>query len=254
MALKISVYVFDIDGTLTTGGQPISQRVGHALLDLAQENTLIFASARPIRDMLPMLPVELHHCLMIGCNGALVWQQGQLQASHDLKADLVRTLVERLRSLQIPYVLDGHWSFAVSKEPHPFHDYIRSLSPHEIDESELLAQGVIKLLVLSKTAETVVMAGVDEALYSLHYHEKEGFYDLTPPNTNKYYSLSRFVESQAYVALGNDQNDFIMLDHAQTAIFMGDKAVYPHADGYAAVDDVLLVLKQLHQQQKEEIT
>jgi hypothetical protein len=33
---------------------------------------------------------------------------------------------------------------------------------------------------------------------------------------------------------------------------MGDKAVYPHADGYAAVDDVLLVLKQLHQQQKEE--
>jgi hydroxymethylpyrimidine pyrophosphatase-like HAD family hydrolase len=105
---------------------------------------------------------------------------------------------------------------------------------------------------LSKTAETVVMTGIDEALYSLHYHEKEGFYDLTPPNTNKYHTLSRFVESQAYVALGNDQNDFMMLDHAQTAIFMGDKAVYPHADGYAAVDDVLLVLKQLHQQQKEE--
>ncbi|MBY0345558.1 MAG: HAD hydrolase family protein [Neisseriaceae bacterium] len=69
MVLKISVYVFDIDGTLTTDGQPISQRVGDGLLDLAQESTLIFASARPIRDMLPMLPVELHHCLMIGATG-----------------------------------------------------------------------------------------------------------------------------------------------------------------------------------------
>ncbi|EGQ1321415.1 hypothetical protein DA471_03030 [Staphylococcus aureus] len=50
-------FVFDIDGTLCFDGRLIDQTIIDTLLQLQHAgHELIFASARPIRDLLPVLP------------------------------------------------------------------------------------------------------------------------------------------------------------------------------------------------------
>jgi len=50
-------FVFDLDGTICFKGQPLSASITSALEDCLQHgHDVIFASARPIRDLLPVLP------------------------------------------------------------------------------------------------------------------------------------------------------------------------------------------------------
>lgn len=49
-------FVFDLDGTICFKGQPVSEKILSALSKLTdQGHEVIFASARPIRDILPIL-------------------------------------------------------------------------------------------------------------------------------------------------------------------------------------------------------
>ncbi|MEC1535480.1 HAD hydrolase family protein [Bacillus sonorensis] len=49
-------FVFDLDGTICFEGQPVSEHLLMAFEELkAQGHEVIFASARPIRDLLPVL-------------------------------------------------------------------------------------------------------------------------------------------------------------------------------------------------------
>lgn len=66
-------FVFDIDGTLCFDGRLIDQTIIDTLLQLQHDgHELIFASARPIRDLLPVLPSVFHQHTLIGANGALI--------------------------------------------------------------------------------------------------------------------------------------------------------------------------------------
>ena len=50
-------FVFDIDGTLCFNGKTIDQAIVDALNKLLEHgHTITFASARPIRDLVPVLP------------------------------------------------------------------------------------------------------------------------------------------------------------------------------------------------------
>lgn len=49
-------FVFDLDGTICFKGQPISEKILNSLEKLQMDrHDVIFASARPIRDMLPVI-------------------------------------------------------------------------------------------------------------------------------------------------------------------------------------------------------
>ncbi|AOO98670.1 putative hydrolase [Staphylococcus aureus] len=66
-------FVFDIDGTLCFDGRLIDQTIIDTLLQLQHDgHELIFASARPIRDLLPVLPSVFHQHTLIGANGAMI--------------------------------------------------------------------------------------------------------------------------------------------------------------------------------------
>ncbi|KZT91292.1 putative hydrolase [Lactiplantibacillus plantarum] len=50
-------FVFDIDGTLSFDGRTIASPITRALTYLIREHhKVVFASARPIRDLLPIIP------------------------------------------------------------------------------------------------------------------------------------------------------------------------------------------------------
>ena len=51
------IFVFDLDGTICFKGKPLSQEICAALDECIQiGHEVVFASARPIRDLLPVLP------------------------------------------------------------------------------------------------------------------------------------------------------------------------------------------------------
>lgn len=242
----MGVYVFDIDGTLSQNGLPISESLCRHLERLAKEHRLIFASARPIRDMLPMVKESLHQqATFIGCNCGMAFKDQKMFYCRKLDPSYVESTLKWLNALQIPYVLDGEWGFSLSSQPHHFHQYIRSLSSAEMAEDALLSSGVTKILVLSDTADLEhLVAKLTTENISIHIHSKENFFDITCAGNNKYHTIRKITEAK-YTAFGNDKNDFLMLENAEKAIFVGSKAEFAHADIYLTFDAVMDFIKTL---------
>ncbi|WP_269448102.1 HAD family hydrolase [Lactococcus lactis] len=72
------IFVFDLDGTICFDGKMISSELIKLLTELSVKNQLVFASARPIRDMLPLLSAFPEHFL-IGGNGSIVRNNQEIE-------------------------------------------------------------------------------------------------------------------------------------------------------------------------------
>ena len=70
-------FYFDIDGTICFDGRSIDSSIKQRLFKLRQVNhNVIFASARPIRDLLPVIP-EFADDTLIG--GSIISKNGQIE-------------------------------------------------------------------------------------------------------------------------------------------------------------------------------
>ncbi|MDG6894113.1 HAD-IIB family hydrolase [Volucribacter amazonae] len=244
MDKNIQHYIFDIDGTIALAGQKVAPEISNKIIKLAKQHQIIFASARPIRDMLPMLDSRLHQqSIFIGCNGAMAYHNGQFLHSNLLKKSDLHRILTQLKQHNIPYVLDGKWHFSLSTIPHPFHDYILSLSDQQQEEQQLITQGISKILVLNDKHIAQFQALNPQNL-TIHRHKSEQFFDITPANNNKFYAIKQLISDQPYISFGNDENDFLTLDHAKVAIFVGDRKNYPQADYYIQPHEVMTLLDQ----------
>ena len=55
------IFVFDLDGTISFSGREIAPDIIAELKKIEElGHQIVFASARPIRDLLPVLPEQLH--------------------------------------------------------------------------------------------------------------------------------------------------------------------------------------------------
>ncbi|MDF7676037.1 HAD hydrolase family protein [Neisseriaceae bacterium ESL0693] len=240
----MSIYVFDIDGTLSNAGKKVHPAIDRKLVELTGNNQVIFASARPVRDMLPMVSDKLHSSVFIGCNGGMAWENGQIVLSHVFERGFVSRMINVMNNFGIPYVLDGKWNYSISKNDHPFHEYIRSLSNHETGEKDIISGGVTKILILSeKHKDKIMMYAKDDV--SIHTHRSDGFYDFTPQGNNKYQTLSKLIGKEKYIAFGNDQNDFIMLRKAEISVFVGEKENFKEASYYVSMDYIPTLINHI---------
>ncbi|WP_028392471.1 HAD hydrolase family protein [Bacillus cihuensis] len=97
-------FVFDLDGTICFKGQPVSDKLLSSLEKLVdQGHEVIFASARPIRDLLPILHERFHQYPMIGGNGAMVAIEGNIASTVSFNNDLLSNIVQLLKSYNITY-------------------------------------------------------------------------------------------------------------------------------------------------------
>ncbi|EGT3611660.1 hydrolase [Morganella morganii] len=230
----MSIYVFDIDGTISDAGEMVHPAICSKLFGLTENNQVIFASARPVRDMLPMLSEELHSSVFIGCNGGMAWKNGQVVLSHVLEPDFVSRILNVMKNFEIPYVLDGEWNYSFSEKAHAFHEYVRSLSNHEVCEGDIIAGGVTKILILSEAHKNQILSYITDDV-SVHTHRSDRFYDFTPKGNNKYRTLSELTGKEKYIAFGNDQNDFTMLRKAEISVFIGKKEDFSTATYYSSI-------------------
>ncbi|BBG30676.1 HAD-IIB family hydrolase [Zymobacter palmae] len=227
--------IFDIDGTISQAGQPISSSVAEALLALREHYQVVFASARPVRDMLPLLPDELHDAVMVGCNGGMAWQRGEFMINEKFDADSAASMLGWLDNARAAYVVESHWQYGFSPIAHDFHDYVRSLNvtfpPAERDT--VMAQGVNKILILDMALREPLLEYLSAQPFNVveKLHRFDHCFDLMPGQTDKVNALDRLaIAPEQAIIFGNDLNDQAMLARAAHSVVVGEfqPATPPH--------------------------
>ncbi|MFC5647662.1 HAD-IIB family hydrolase [Paenibacillus solisilvae] len=207
--------ILDLDGTICFGGNPVSEPIVHALEKVQSVgHHVIFSSARPIRDMLPVLDKRLHHCTMIGGNGSLIFQDGKMRSAA-FREDQRKHLMRLIEKYEATYLIDGEWDYSYrGPEGHPVLNYVDALN---------LARNVpvedhpfiVKLLIITaNNVEQLVfeLKGMDVAV---HRYQNDPIVDISPQNTDKYTALKQLgIQNGHYIAFGNDTNDVTMFQGA----------------------------------------
>lgn len=213
--------VFDIDGTLCFDGRTIDRRILTALETCERAgHQLVFASARPVRDLLPVLGGAFPSATLVGGNGSIVSVDGRVRARAAFEAgDLGKLLAEADR-FRAGYLADGPWDYTYTGPAgHPI------LS--RVDQGRLARQvaladlpAVVKFLVVDAT-DMAALAEVGRMLgITVNHHLDEAIIDFAPGITNKWEALTSLGIDQ-YDAFGNDINDLDLLRHARHAVRVG---------------------------------
>ncbi|MBO1197784.1 Cof-type HAD-IIB family hydrolase [Staphylococcus simiae] len=213
-------FVFDIDGTLCFNGQCIDAPIITSLKQLQQHgHELIFASARPIRDLLPVLPAEFHNHTLIGANGAMYSQQQHIQVIRPISNQIYQHIIDIITKYNLDYIIDDDWNYAAHIDAD--NAIYERLDPHKLAHCISMSQISAPIKVILLNIEPTAITAIQKELtpYQNHLeiinHSNEFNIDITAKDINKYtalqYIYGRDVE---YIAFGNDHNDIVMLQHA----------------------------------------
>lgn len=211
--------VFDVDGTISFDGVGIDDRIAAALVSLSERRRVIFASARPIRDLLPVLPPELHENALIGGNGAFTRSDGKLtivgfSPEHRHALDTV------IDEYGVGALVDGAWDYSFTgDEMHPIFRQLDAGQAADNVARETIA--AYSKVVLFTDDPAVIEAVVHTGLpHSVHVEEKT--VDIAPSDVTKLQALHGLgVRDGEYIAFGNDANDIAMLQNARTSYRVG---------------------------------
>lgn len=221
------IFVFDLDGTICFNGQLLEEHICEALdrcINLGHE--VVFASARPIRDLLPVLPKKYHSCRMIGGNGAFTFLNGKVTVTY-FATDTIKILKEMIEKFQLTFLADSDWDYCYTGSVQ--HPIFKNLDPSKTAKNKELDQlnGISKLLIFSPPNEVrIALKNLPIALFE---HHTENVIDISPPGIHKYKGLQQLGITE-YVAFGNDANDLALFEHARYSICVGNHPVSMHAD------------------------
>jgi hydroxymethylpyrimidine pyrophosphatase-like HAD family hydrolase len=97
--------------TRTRSRRVISDEILDRIRLLRRTGRVIFASARPIRDLLPVLPPNLHALPLAGGNGAFVRLGGDVTVS-GFDPDTRERLDDPIAEHTLPYLVDGESDYS----------------------------------------------------------------------------------------------------------------------------------------------
>ncbi|MFI8456119.1 HAD hydrolase family protein [Kitasatospora sp. NPDC085464] len=224
--------VFDIDGTLCFDGRSIDGRIIAAVEACERAgHQLVFASARPVRDLLPVLDGAFPSAVLIGGNGSLVSVDGRVRARAAFGGGELADLLAEVERYRAEYLADGPWDYAYTgPADHPIRSRVdQGNLARKVELADLPA--VVKFLVVGAT-DLPALAEAGRALgMTVNHHLDEAIIDFAPGATTKWEALAS-LGIDAYNAFGNDINDLDLLSHARHSVRVG---AHPGLDGVARV-------------------
>ena len=220
--------VFDVDGTICFDGRTIGPDIVDALRSLRERCDLVFASARPIRDLLPVLPAALHDAILIGGNGAFSQVEGELTVLGIDRAD--RLLIDRLIDEHgLAVLIDGDWDYSFTGDE--AHRIFRQLDAGRLASNIPREQIEQYSKVVLFATDPLIEDELRRSPLSINVHPDEGIIDIAPSGITKHHALGRLgIADGGYVAFGNDANDELMLRHARTSYCVGAHPALSFAD------------------------
>ncbi|MDK1313451.1 HAD-IIB family hydrolase [Pseudoalteromonas ardens] len=226
-------FVFDLDGTTVFHAQRMHDDIKEGLLALERQGgQLYFATARPLRDTLPVLPECFWHHPIIGCNGAMFSQNKAVVNAHCFDPMQITTVLNWLDNHEIAYLFDGHWQYAISDKPHHFHQHVAELGIPPGCNQALRHEPIVKLLVLEDQHHDQVKHMCEQTLshFEVYHHNGHHCFDLVPERSNKLTALLDLgLNMQQTMCFGNDVNDIAMLEAARQAYVVGEQ-ITPNCD------------------------
>ncbi|MGG1638601.1 HAD-IIB family hydrolase [Paenibacillus sp. NRS-1760] len=217
------IFVFDLDGTICFKGQPVSEKILSGLEELTQAgHEVIFASARPIRDMLPVLHHRFHNFSLIGGNGSLISKDGSMIAIETFNEDLRLNMLKHIEAHQATYLIDSHWDYAYTGSlEHPILKNVDASKLAKLVAVESL-ETIVKILILTANDMEVLEQKLASLEVVIHRHRNEGVIDISPTHIHKWSALQKLgVEAKQFIAFGNDANDISMFQNAKHAVMIG---------------------------------
>lgn len=215
--------VFDLDGTLTFDGKTIDSEIIDAIRAVKQAGAeIIFASARPYRDIIPLLPDDLRASYIVGLNGAMVFYEEKLLEFHEIEKEIYLRLVRYAIENNLPFFIDDIFDYGVYRKEHviffPFVDVLRVAKERQLYEISHPLKAVIFVKEGLLTQELIKLA--DEEKSALMYHEGEGILYVNPKNISKATVTERLFSD--FVCFGNDKNDIELFKKAKYSVMVGD--------------------------------
>ncbi|MGX1759591.1 HAD-IIB family hydrolase [Streptomyces lydicus] len=236
-------FVFDVDGTTCFDGTQMPPEIVEAITRCRAARPILFASARPIRDLIPVLPTELADVPLIGGNGAFTRSDGHIEVTK-FSDSVRRSINEIIDRYALEYLIDSSWdySFQVTRE--------REIL-ERVDQGGLAKRAARE--ELPEYAKVVLFGAGDAALTELtklgvtiNIHQSEDLVDLSPKAVDKATALFALnVPAGEYVAFGNDQNDLRMFESAAYSVCVGTSEVGKLADRVITRADVGTVIDEL---------
>lgn len=218
-------YIFDVDGTLSFDGETIAKPITDAIRELmAAGNEIVFASARPIRDLLPIIP-DFQTQRLIGANGAMISVDQRIQVISQIEADDYMYLKSLIKKFDLDYVIDSSWNYATHLTQPSFIE--KMIDPGNLAKQVLVSE-------ISEPIKTIFVNVEDDLqtkLLSIIKQETslnaiglsgEHTVDVTAQTINKFSTVKK-LDISDYVAFGNDRNDFELLNQAKSSIWVASK-------------------------------
>lgn len=216
-------FVFDLDGTLCFNGVSIDQDIIMALKKLEENNhEVIFASARPIRDVLPLIP-QFKNNKLIGGNGSIVSDKGEIKVVELIDGNSFEQIQKIINKHQLSYIIDDKFDYAASVDPS--NKIFKQLDPDKLAQKIQITEikQPIKIILLDAPAIVENELAELSSDISVISHANEGNFDITSGGINKFTTLNKVFEIDDYIAFGNDHNDIELLKNAKSAYLIGDQ-------------------------------
>lgn len=221
-------FVFDIDGTLCFDRMTISNEIKQVLANAATYgHQVMFATARSYRDSLDVLGPVLNQYPIVGLNGGIIYNRGQLVFEHTIERSAFRTIVNWFETYNLPFFVDDafHYSGQMIHKL-PFYSSVDPLKKAKQLPLEDLHHPV-KIVVYMGDHEELVEDTLAQfanlEVLDLMYDANEKCLYINPLNINKATSVAHYCDEE-FIAFGNDQNDIDLFREAVYAIQVGDFA------------------------------
>ncbi|SFM56108.1 hypothetical protein SAMN03159341_1528 [Paenibacillus sp. 1_12] len=217
-------FVFDLDGTICFKGLPVTETLLKALEKLVTlGHEVIFASARPIRDLLPVLHERFHQYPMIGGNGSMVAVKGEIISTVSFDEETLANVIQLMETFDVSYLIDGNWNYSYTGPAE--HPILKKLDPQKRARHVKLEElrPIVKILMLTSANMKEVEVQLRKKDVVVHNHGSEGVLDISPKGIDKWSGLQKLgVQEGEYIAFGNDANDITMFQHSMYSVMIGE--------------------------------
>ncbi len=218
-------YVFDVDGTLSFDGKKIARPIVNALKSLELSgHTVSFASARPIRDLVPIVPDFSDGHLLIGGNGSIVKTiDDEIKLANPIDSKSFDSIKHVINNYQLNYIVDDSWNY--SAKINTTNKIYKQLDPDNLAKNVNLETIYEPIKIILVNIPQSIFNDLLEKLQSasnlaIVAHSGENSIDITAAEINKFNTLQQYYQNE-YYAFGNDSNDFELLSHAKISVWVG---------------------------------
>lgn len=236
-------FVFDLDGTICFDRRTISADIKEILENAPKfGHRVVFASARAYRDCIDVLGNQLAQNLVIGLNGGLAYEAGNLIFHQHLEKNAYALALSYCHNYQLPYFVDDDFNYA------SFYDqkipFIKSVDPLNLAQKLAIDElyNPIKMVIYMGEREELVEELCHDLLATkqldVDYHAHEKCLYLNPHMTNKATTIVKML-GKNFVAFGNDKNDIAMFEASAYSVQVGEfDLLQPYADEIISTVDL----------------